>query len=436
VQRAVSRRELLRFGYGVAAAATLGGLAGCADESEVGNQPALRMMWWGGEARTTAYQDALAAFSRSHGNIVVQADPSGYDGYFDRFNAGVAKGAPPDMLQMDTALVSEYARRGVLRTLDEYVGHGLDVSAFPSALLAAGKVDDKLYGVPSGTGGALVTYDTTVLQGAGVEAPAVNWTWADLAAYATTLTGKLQGKVYGVSDGGGDDVGAFQIFLRQRGKDLFTAAGALGYDEQDLQQWLTYWDGLRKSKAAPPGDITSAAHNDSARNPLVTGHVAMTFGSGLEISLPPLTSHELDFVPVPNGPPGSQEGQYLSGGVLLSVFARSGRAAEAVEIIDFFANDDEAIGIMGLTRGIPPTEKARQVAARQLSPVQQRALAATQEVATRVAAAKTSLPPSAPKGAGEVKELLFQNNLAVAFGRKTVAAATESFFAGARSALA
>jgi multiple sugar transport system substrate-binding protein len=418
------------------AATALGGLAGCADKSAVRSRPPLRMMWWGGAARTKAYQDALAAFGRSHSDVTVQTESSGYDGYFDKFNAEVASGAPPDLLQMDTALVSEYAGRGVLLPLDEYVGHSLDVSAFPDALLAAGKVDNKLYGVPSGTGGCLVTYDATVLKGAGVEPPADDWTWTGLAGYAATLTTKLGGQVYGVADGGGDDVGAFEIFLRQRRKDLFTPAGALGYEEQDLEEWLTYWDELRKNKAAPPGDITEAAHNDSSKNPLITGHVAMTFGSGLEISLPPLTSHDLDFVPVPKGPPGSVEGQYLSGGVLLSVYTHSDWAAEAVDIITFFADNDEAIKIMELTRGIPPTEKARKVAAPQLNPAQQRALAATDKVATRVAAAQSSRPPSPPKGASAVKELLFQNNLAVAFGRSTVAAAVDSFFAGAKSALA
>jgi len=268
-----------------------------------------------------------------------------------------------------------------------------------------------------------------------VAPPPADWTWSDLATYATKLTTAFNGQVYGVSDGGGDDQGAFEIFLRQRRKELFTADGALGYTEADLQEWLTYWDDLRKRKAAAPGDITSEAHNDAAKNPLITGKVAMTFGVGLEISLPPLTAHDLDFVPVPNGPAGSAEGQYLSGGVLLSAFARSGVAADAAELIGFFAGDEGAITIMGLTRGIPPTEKARQIVAAKLAPAQQRALAATNVVAARVAAAKTSPPPSPPKGAGQVKELLFQNNLAVAFGRKTVTAAVESFFAGARSAL-
>jgi multiple sugar transport system substrate-binding protein len=434
----VSRRVLMRLGGVAVAAAALPGATSCAGESESsgGEGTALTMKWWGGEARTKAYGEALAAYTKAHPSVTVTPESSGYDGYFDKLDADVASDQAPDIIQMDTALVSEYAGLGVLRPLDDYVGNQLDVSAFPDSPLAIGKVDGKLYGVPSGTGGVLVTYDATVLKTIDTAAPATDWTWADLATYATKLTKSFAGKVYGVSDGGGDDIGAFQIFLRQRGKDLFTAAGKLGYESSDLEEWLTYWDDMRKRKAAAPGEVTSAAHNDSAKNPLITGRVAMTFGSGLEISLPPLTSHDLDFVPVPSGGPSTSEGQYLSGGVLLTIYAHSDRPDDAAGVIGFFADDEQAIKIMGLTRGIPPTEKARRIAAELLGPAQQRALAATDVVAARVAAAKTVPPPTPPKGAGQVKELLFQNNLAVAFGRKTVAAAVDSFLAGATSALA
>jgi len=433
----VSRRSLIRLGGVAAAAAAVPGLTGCGDKKEAATPGVpLRMMWWGGDARTKAYQDALAAYGRARGSDPVKAEFSGYDGYFDKLDADVAGGNAADLIQMDTGLVKEYARRQVLRPLDGYLGNQLDLSLFPEALLAAGKVDGKLYGVPSGTGGVLVTYDVTMLRGVGAAPPQADWTWASLAGYATNLTKTFGGKVYGTSDGGGDDVGALQVFLRQRGKDLYTADGKLGYGAADLEEWLTYWDGMRKRRAAAPGEVTSAAHNDSKKNPLITGRVALTFGSGLEISLPPLTGHELDFLPAPAGPAGSAEGQYLSGGVLLSVYDRSEWADAAAGLIGYFANDDEAIKIMGLTRGIPPTEKARQIAAASLAPAQQRALAATDLVATRVAAAKAPVPPNPPQGAGQVKELLFQNNLAVAFGRKTVAAAVDSFLAGADSALA
>lgn len=435
----VSRRNLIRLGGVAATAATLPALTACGagkkKEAASPDSP-LRMMWWGGDARTKAYQDALAAYSRTHGTDPVKAEFSGYDGYFDKFDADVAGGTAADIVQMDTALVTEYAGRSVLRPLDDYVGNRLDLSGFPAALLAAGTVGGKLYGVPSGTGGVLVTYDATMLRGVGVAAPRADWTWDGLAGYAAKVTKAFGGKVYGTSDGGGDDEGAFQIFLRQRGKDLYTTEGKLGFGAADLAEWLTYWDGLRKRHAAARADVTSAAHNDSAKNPLIAGRTAMTFGTGLEISLPPLTQHDLDFVPVPAGPAGSVEGEYLSGGVLLSIYDRSGSADAAADLIGYFAGDDQAIKIMGLTRGIPPTEKARRIAAAQLGPAQQRALAATDLVAARVAAAKTTAPPTPPKGASQVKELLFQNNLAVAFGRKTVAAAVESFLAGADSALA
>jgi len=432
----VSRRGLIRLGGVAVSAAALGGLSACAAKEAGEASSSLRMMWWGGDARTKAYQEALAAYSKTHSAITVKPEFSGYDGYFDKLDGDVAGDNAADIIQMDTALVSEYAGRGVLRSLDEYLGNQLDLSAFPDALLAAGKVDGKQYGVPSGSGAALVTFDATVLRGAGVTPPTSDWTWSGLSAYATKLTKALGGKVYGVSDGGGDDEGAFQVFLRQRSKDLYTADGKLGYAAADLEEWLTYWDGMRKRHAAAPGAVTSAAHNDSAKNPLINGQVAMTFGTGLEISLPPLTSHDLDFVPLPSGPVGSVEGNYLSGGVLLSVYDRSEWTDEAAGLIGYFAADDEAIKIMGITRGIPPTDKARQIASARLGPAQQRALAATGVVAERVAAAKAGLPPAPPKGAGQVKELLFQNNLAVAFGRKTVAAAAESFLAGASSALA
>ena len=434
----ISRRSLIRIGGALVGSTALAGAAACAGKGEgTGTASStLTMKWWGGDARTKAYQAAIAEYSRTHKSVTIKTESSGYDGYFDKFDADVASDQAADIIQMDTALVSEYAGRGVLRSLDDYVGNRLDLTGFPDALLAAGTVGGKLYGVPSGTGGELVTFDATVLKDAGVAAPSPDWTWTDLTAYATKLTKALGGKVYGVADGGGDDEGAFEIFLRQRGKDLFTATGKLGYAASDLAEWLTYWDGMRKRHAAAPGDITSAAHNDSAKNPLIAGQVAMTFGTGLEISLPPLTSHDLDFVPVPKGPPGSVEGEYLSGGVLLSVYDRTNQADEAADVIGGFAANDAIIKIMGITRGIPPTERARQIAATQLGPAQQRALAMTTVVAKRVAAANSSRPPAAPKGAGQVKELLFQNNLAVAFGRKTVAAAVESFLAGAASALA
>lgn len=430
----------MRFGGTAATVALLPAVTACGekrDESGTADQAAaLRMKWWGGDARTKAYEAALAGYQQAHPSVTVAPEASGYDGYFRKLDSDLAGSQAADVIQMDTALVGEYAGLGMLLPLDTYVGNRIDLAGFPDTLLAAGKVGGKLYGVPSGTGAALVTFDTTLLTSIGATPPDAGWTWDGLRSYATKLTKALGGRAYGVADAGGDDQGAFQIFLRQRRMDLFTADGKLGYTAGELQEWFTYWHEMRKSGAAAPGEVTSEAQNDSSKNPLVTGRTAMTFGSGLEISLPPITEHDLDFVPVPDGPAGSAEGQYLSGGVLLSINAHSRFPDQSADLIGYFAAAETAITAMGLTRGIPPTEKARQIVAKALGPEQQRALAATNLVAERVTAANAVAPPAPPSGAGQVKELLFQNNLAVAFGRKTVPAAVESFLAGADSALA
>ena len=434
----VSRRDVVRIGGLAATAVALGGVASCAGKHDNtrSSGSSLQIMWWGGDARTKAYQAAIGTYTGRHPSIAVKTQFSGYDGYFDKLDTYIAGDLTADIIQMDTELVSEYAGLGVLHPLDEHLGKQLHLGAFPEDLLAAGKVDGKLYGVPSGTGCMLVTYDATLLRDAGADPPPADWTWADLTAYATRLTKALGGKVHGVGDAGGDDLGAFQIFLREREKDLFTADGKLGFTAADLEEWLDYWDGMRRRKAAAPGEVTSAAYRDPGRNPLITGKVAMTFGVGLETSLPPLTDHELDFVPVPGGGRGSVEGQYLTGGVLLSVYARSEVTDEAADLIDYFANDTEAIKSMGLTRGVPPTVDARLTVAVQLGLPERRVLAAIDLVSRRVAAASAAPPPTPPKGAGQIRELLFENNLAVAFGRQTVSDATESFLAGAESALA
>lgn len=98
----------------LATAGALPGAAACAGKNQnAGNaSSALRMKWWGGDARTKAYQAALAEYGRTHKSVTVKTESSGYDGYFDKLDADIAGDQAADIIQMDTALVSEYAGRG------------------------------------------------------------------------------------------------------------------------------------------------------------------------------------------------------------------------------------------------------------------------------------------------------------------------------------
>jgi multiple sugar transport system substrate-binding protein len=437
----ISRRTLFRTASGLAAAGALGGaLSACAGGTGAGSDTGkLTMTWWGSDERHAAYKKALASFQQKNPKIGIQETYSGYDGYFDKFNTQIAGGSAPDLMQMDTALVAQYARKGVLAPLDEYAGKSLDLTGFSKQLLTAGTVDGKLYGVPSGIGVSQLTVNRSGLEKLGLKFPDPEWTWADLKKIALDVRKKSGGKTYGVDDGGGGTLNAFEIFAREKGYQLFSTDGKkLGFTSDVLQEWWEYWAGMRKDNACPPPAITSAAHNDLTKNAVVIGKSLFTFDIGVYGAGGSITNAALDFLPTPQGDfSGAREGNYLNGGVLLSATKASKKIADSVKIMSFIAQDPTAIKDMQLLRGIPPTDKARSLISAGLDGTDKRDMANADYISQRLGKATDVLPAPAapPQGADKIWDLLFQSNLAVAFGKKTIKAQLGQFFDQAQNIL-
>ncbi|TVZ90222.1 MULTISPECIES: ABC transporter substrate-binding protein [unclassified Streptomyces] len=438
----ISRRTLFRTASGLAVAGALGStLAACAGGTGAGSDSGrLTMTWWGSDDRHAAYKKALAYFQKKNSKIEIETRYQGYDGYFDKFNTQVAGGSAPDLLQMDTALVAQYARKGILAPLDSYVGKSLDLTGFSKTLLAAGTVDGKLYGVPSGIGVNQLTVNRSGLEQLGLKLPDREWNWNDLKKIATDVYRKSGGKQYGVDDGGGSTLQCFEIFAREKGRQFFSDDGKkLGFTADILQEWWEFWAGMRRDHASPPPAVTSAAHNDLTKNAVVIGKALFTFDSGVYGAGGSITDAQLDFLPTPQGDwSGAREGNFVNGGVLLSATKAGTQVADSVKIMDFFAQDATAIKDMQLLRGIPPTEKARSLIAGGLTETDKLNMANADYVSRRVAKAAGALPAPVPppKGADQIWDLLFQSNLAVAFGKKSIKAQLSEFFDQAQSILA
>jgi multiple sugar transport system substrate-binding protein len=432
----LSRRGFLGLAAGTTA--VFGGLAGCGfappsggGGSQAGNSLVFR--WWGGDARNQAYQKALKLFTEKTG-ISVTTQFSGYDGYFNKLNTEFAGGNPPDIFQMDTALVSTYATKGVLADLSGHIPGTIHMDTLYPAVRAAGAVNGKTYGVPSGSGYAPMLYDKTIFEQAKIAPPADNWTWDDFAKITGELSKAMGSGKYGSVDASKDDSGALQPWLRQRGKDLYTADGALAFGEDDLREWFTFWDTLRKSGAVCPPEMLANTDSAGGGHPLIAGQVAMTTGWGLA-QMQPLTQRALDIVMVPRGANG-KTGQALSGGVLLCVPTKSGNPDGAAKLIDFFVSDTDAIKAMGIQRGFPPSAKALETLLPSLSASDKRDVSYGQYVAGEVA--KDALPtaPTAPAGYNDVKTALDAAAKQVAFGKVSIAEGVTKFFSDAKAAFA
>lgn len=429
-----SRRGFLGIaGAGVATAA----LSGCgftqpsSDSGAAGN--ALTFRWWGGNARNEAYQKAVKIFTEKTG-ITVATQYSGYDGYFDKLNTEFAGGNPPDIFQMDTALVSTYAGRGVLTDLGGYIPGTIGLDTLYPPLRDAGTVKGKKYGVASGLGNAPVLYDKTLLDQLKIPAPSDTWTWQDFATITAEIAKAWGPGKYGAVDPSKDDSGALQPWLRQRGKDLYTADQTLGFGPDELTEWFTYWDGLRKTGAICPPTMLSNTDAATGNHPLITGQVAMATGWGLA-QMQPLTQHKLNLVVIPRGANG-KTGQALSGGVLLCIPVKSKNPAGAAKLIDFFLNDIDAIKTMALQRGLPPSDKAKDTLAPTVTATEKDDMAFGEHVAAEVV--KDALPtaPTAPPGYGDVKKALDSAAKQIAFGKLTIRDGVTQFFSDAEKALA
>jgi len=427
----ISRRGLFGLAGGLAAASVAGcGFAPSNSGGAANNS--LTFRWWGGEARNKAYQAALQIFTQKNGTKV---DPqfSGYDGYFNKLNTEFAGGNPPDLFQMDTALVSTYAAKGVLTDLGSFIPNTIHMDTLYSAVRGAGVVDGKTYGVPSGSGYAPVLYDKTTFEQAKIPVPTDTWTWDDFGRIAGELSKAMGEGKYGALDASKDDSGALQPWLRQRGKDLYNAEGKLAFTKDDLAEWFAMWDKLRKAKAVCPPEMLANTDSAAGNHPLIAGQIAMTTGWGLA-QMQPLTQHTLDIVVVPRGSNG-KTGQALNGGVLLCVPVKSKNPEAAAKLIDLFVSDVDAIKAMALSRGIPPSSKALEALAPSLSAADKRDVTYSQYVADEVA--KDGLPPAptAPPGYNDAKTALDAAAKQVAFGKMSIPDAVAQYFRDAEAAL-
>jgi multiple sugar transport system substrate-binding protein len=424
------------MGLGAGAAAMA--MAGCSDFSSSSSSSGtssdtLVFRWWGGTSRNEAYESALKVFTKKTG-IKVTAQYSGYTGYFDKLDTEFAGGTPPDVFQMDTALTSTYAAKGVLTNLASYIPGTIVLDTLFTQLRTAGVVKGINYGVASGSGYAPVLYNETVLDKLKISYPENSWTWDDFATIANEVVKAWGSGKYGANDASPDDTGAFQPWLRQRGKDLYTEAGALGFDADDLTEWWTFWAALRKTGACFPADQLVNYGNADSTNPFVAGNTAMTTGWGLS-QIAPLMTASLGEIITPRGTNG-KSGQSLNGGVLLVIPTKSSNPTGAAKLINFFLTDPDAIKIMGLQRGLPPSTAAEKILLPTVPAASKTDITYGDYVNQQVALDKLATTPSSPPGYGDVKTALSNVASEVAFGKLSPSAGASSFFSQAKVALA
>ena len=82
------------------------------------------MFWWGSKERAERTDKVNQLYSQKNPGVTIDGETLGWTDYWPRLATQTAGRNAPDVIQMDYRYIFEYARRGALLPLDNYVRQG------------------------------------------------------------------------------------------------------------------------------------------------------------------------------------------------------------------------------------------------------------------------------------------------------------------------
>jgi multiple sugar transport system substrate-binding protein len=414
----LSRRQVLAGGTALATASALGLRPALAQGSP------LRLSFWGGQDRATRTYAVADLFSAETGTAV-EGEFIGWDDYWTRLATQVSGGNAPDVFQMDYRYIVEYASRGIMAPLDDYIGGVLQLSDFDADQLEGGRVDGGLYGISLGTNSAAMIYNATVFEEAGVAPPDMTTTYDDYRAMGEAFaSANARNGIKVLSDSSGSEV-VLENWLRQRGASLYTPDGQFGFTAEMLTEWFAFWADLRAAGLIVSAEDQALSTASAEQSMIITNRAATTpIHSNELVAYQSITGDRLGLAPYPliaDGAPG----HYRKPSQFFSVSANSGNIEQAVALVSFYVNNPEAARTLGVERGIPCTQTARDAVEDDLTPEGRAAL----DYVTNLGDLVGPLPPTPPPAAGEIARSLGTISQELAFGMRSPEDAAQAFIA-------
>lgn len=357
----------------------------------------VRLTWWGGQARADRTFAVADLYKAANPTVAFDGEFNAFNDYWPKLGTQVAGGNAPDVIQMDYRYLVEYANRGAIAPLDEYVGNGLDLSDFDQDQLEGGKVDGKLYAISLGANSVALMVNKKAFADAGVPEPTADWTYDDYKANAEAFSTKAGMKI--LADGSSSEP-ALENWLRQRGKALYTADGKLGFDEKDATEWFQLWADLRAAGACVSAEDQALDATAAIDTTMITlKKAATTFANSNQlIAFQAVNDDPLTMTNFPRIAKDSGGGHYRKPSMFWSVNPKSPVLTEAVKFVNFFINDVEAAKVLGVERGIPCAAHVRDAIAPTLDDQSKIALNFVSNLGDLLG----PLPPVPPAAAGEV----------------------------------
>ncbi|GGE26222.1 sugar ABC transporter substrate-binding protein [Pullulanibacillus camelliae] len=180
----------------------------------------------------------VPGFEKEEGiKVKIQSLP--WDSAHDKLLTAVASGKGPDVIQMGTSWMPEFADAGALLDLSKYMKDHPDFNEdnfFPGAVESM-KYDGKVYGIPWYVEARVLYYRKDLLQNVGYNEPPK--TWDELVDAGKKLAARND-KDYGLDLDLNDQITPF-MFAWQNGSDFVTKDGKLNFNTKEFNDGIKYF---------------------------------------------------------------------------------------------------------------------------------------------------------------------------------------------------
>lgn len=270
-------------------------------------------------------------FTEEYPNITVNVTPVDWGQAVAKLQTAIGGGETPDVSQMGTDMMGQFAETGAL----EVVPENFDAGQYFESAWNTGVVDGSAYGVPWYVETRVLYYRTDLAEQAGITEPPGSW--EELKQAATAMQ-RDAGAEWGISLGT-KNWQEFLPFAWSNGAEIMTEAGEFQLASPEVVEALTYYDsyfeeGLSPT-AVPEGfDITPAfvtgTHPMFLSGPWHLGLIEEAGGADIE--------GKWDIAPLPgkDGPPGTS----FVGGSNLVVFKDSPNKEAAWAFVEYLSRPE------------------------------------------------------------------------------------------------
>jgi len=419
----LSRRGLLKLG---AAAGLAVGATACAKPGS--SEPkSLNVGQWGTAQRADLYKSAMMLFQKDNPGVTASLQFADLNAYNDRLTTQAASKSLPDVLWMRDDRIGIYGSSGALLNLQPYLGNIINTKPLTDTNIADGKLKNGQFALPSHYVGQAVITNGPLLQQRGIDYTKVK-SWDDLAALAKELTDPTH-KLWGIGDPTtGTTQRHLQAWIRQRGEELFTPDGTIGFSATTMGDWLSFWAKLRSDQVIPPPDVQGQADSGgNTTNLLVMNQTAIGLASTNALTqLQRLTKTPLQMYSIPQLP-GATKDWWFFPPILISVAANAKNPKLSASLLDFFVNSGPAGKITRLDEGAPSSAAIRDALLPDLDPSE---TAFVKQISREMTYPARPLPVL-PNASGDIIKAQIDAGQQVAFGRQSVSQAVSDFMAAA-----